>query len=112
MQVGNRYRRRIGSNSPFPGHSALSAIAAPGIHLEGRGRERFLMSCWCGHGPWHHDRYSYPPPGYPPPEPYGRPRRRRLDADELADYLQELGEEIARVRRDLDEIRGSGTTEP
>jgi len=75
------------------------------------------MSCRCGHGPWHHYGYSYAPPGYAPPgyplaEPYGRPRRRRPDADELADYLQELGEEIARVRRDLGEIRGSGTTEP
>jgi hypothetical protein len=23
------------------------------------------MSCWCGHGPWHHYGYAYPPPMYP-----------------------------------------------
>jgi hypothetical protein len=78
------------------------------------------MQCWFGHGPWHYHGYPYPPP-YPvpghyfPPE-FGPPprwgtRRRPADADELAEYLQPLEEEIARVRRDLDELRGSGAAE-
>jgi hypothetical protein len=79
------------------------------------------MSCWCGHGPWHHQMYPYPPPypppGYypPPPVQYGMPpgrrRRRAADAEELADYLQQLEEEIANVRRDLDDLRGSDSPE-
>ncbi|MBF6354941.1 hypothetical protein IU449_10355 [Nocardia higoensis] len=86
------------------------------------------MNCWCGHGPWHYHGYAYPPGGaygpppayYPavePPEPYGYGRRRRrrgqgrADADELADYLHELEEEIVRLRRELDELRNSGTDE-
>ncbi len=78
------------------------------------------MSCWCGHGPWHYHGYPYPPaygppPGtyYPPGEPYGygRRRRRRADAEELADYLDELQAEVARVRRELDDLRATGTTE-
>lgn len=83
-----------------------------------------LMSCWCGHGPWHYHGYPYPPmaayapqPAYYPPaepaEPYGRRRRRRgrVDAEELADYLHELEEEITRIRRELDELRSSDTGE-
>ena len=78
------------------------------------------MSCRCGHGPWHHYGYSYPPPAayapsppvyYPPSEPYGRRRRRRADAEELADYLHELEAEIAHIRRELDELRATDTTE-
>jgi hypothetical protein len=78
------------------------------------------MSCWCGHGPWHYRDYSYPPtPAYPPPppayyrpvEPYGHRRRHRADAEELADYLHELEEDIARIRQELDELRRSDTTE-
>ncbi len=65
------------------------------------------MSCWCGHGPWHHWGYAYPPPGTPP---YPGPRRRRGQADEedLADYLRHLEEELARARRELEHIRGGG----
>jgi hypothetical protein len=75
-----------------------------------------VMSRWHAHGPWCHDPYVYPPPGYaaadyyPPPAYYPPPRARagrRLDADELAEYLQRLEDEVARVRRDLDELRGS-----
>lgn len=78
------------------------------------------MSCWCGHGPWHYQGYPYPPPaGYVPPppayypsgEPYGRRRRRRADAEELAEYLHELEGEIARIGRELDELRGTDTTD-
>ena len=79
------------------------------------------MSCWCGHGPWHYQGYPYPypppayappPPGYyPPAEPYGRRRRRRADAEELSDYLHELETEVARIRRELDELRATETTE-
>ena len=77
------------------------------------------MSCWHAHGPWCHGPYVYPPPGYyaadyypptddyPPPPPRARARRRSMDADELAEYLQRLEDEVARVRRDLDELRGS-----
>jgi hypothetical protein len=72
------------------------------------------MSCWHAHGPWCHGPYVYPPGYYPadcypqdyyPPPP--RTRRRSVDTEELADYLQRLEEEVARVRRDLDELRGA-----
>ena len=74
------------------------------------------MSCWCGHGPWHYHGYPYPPQAYgPPPSMYyppGQPyRRRRPDAEELADYLGELEAEVARIRRELDELRKPGTSE-
>jgi hypothetical protein len=77
------------------------------------------MSCWCGHGPWHYHGYPYPPAAaygpppamyYPPAEPYRR-RRRRADAGELADYLDELEAEVARIRRELDELRRTDATE-
>lgn len=79
------------------------------------------MSCWCGHGPWHHHGYSYPaqfpppgypPPGYPPPgylsspaESVGRRRGRGSEVDELADQLEELAEQMARIRQAVDELR-------
>jgi hypothetical protein len=78
------------------------------------------MSCWCGHGPWHHYGYPYPPAavyGPPPPmyyqpaEPYRRRRRGRADAEELAYYLGELEAEVARIRRELDELRRTESTE-
>lgn len=82
------------------------------------------MSYCCGHGPWHCHGYPYPPaygppPAayYPPGEPYGygyghrRRRRRRVDTEDLADYLEDLEEEVARVRRELDELRETDTTE-
>jgi hypothetical protein len=73
------------------------------------------MSCWHAHGPWCHGPYVYPPQGYHPdydyPPPPPRARRRSVDADELADYLQRLEEEITRVRRDLDELRSSDRPE-
>ncbi|WP_219070840.1 hypothetical protein [Candidatus Mycobacterium methanotrophicum] len=71
------------------------------------------MSCWCGHGPWHYHGYPYGPPAYAPPpaaEGYGRRRRYRANAEELSDYLQELETEVARMRRELDELRGTDTT--
>ncbi|HSK33363.1 MAG TPA: hypothetical protein VK903_07755 [Propionicimonas sp.] len=52
-----------------------------------------------------------PPPYYPPPEEYEGPRRRRRrrrDADELEDYLQDLEDEIGRVRRELAAQREPG----
>lgn len=81
------------------------------------------MSCCCGHHPCHYHAYPYapaygPPPAayYPPAEPYGYGRRwrRRVeaeDAKDLADYLQDLESEVARVRRELDELRRTGATE-
>ncbi|GAB2731239.1 hypothetical protein [Nocardioides pakistanensis] len=88
------------------------------------------MSCWCGHGPWHYHGYpyppqyppqypppQYPPPGYYPPEeledrPVRRRRRRRArDPEELEDYLQDLQEEIDRVRQELTALREPGETE-
>jgi len=77
------------------------------------------MSCWCGHGPWHYHGYAYPPPYpppayYPPEEPYGPPRRRRRrrrEPEELEDYLQDLQEEIDRVRQELAALREAGETD-
>jgi hypothetical protein len=72
------------------------------------------MNCWCGHGPWHHYGYAYPPPygppaAYPPPADYyyGGParRRRRRDPEELEEYLEDLEAEIARVRQELGDLR-------
>jgi hypothetical protein len=81
------------------------------------------MSCCCGHGhgPCHCHGYPYPPAYGPPPAAYYPPagpygygygrRRRRVDAEDLADYLQDLEAEVARVRRELDELRSTDTTE-
>jgi hypothetical protein len=69
------------------------------------------MSCWCGHGSWHHYGYAYPPPMYPS-APYPRPgderegARRRPD-EELERRLAHLEEELARVRQELAEQRSS-----
>jgi hypothetical protein len=111
---------RGGARLPYPNLSASPpAICSKKrrMCLEGASHE-----LWCGHGPWHHQMYPYPPPypppGYyypPPPFQYGTPpgrrRRRAADAEELADYLQQLEEEIASVRRDLDDLRRSDTPE-
>ena len=81
------------------------------------------MGCWCGHGPWHHWGYG---PGYPPPwyEPAGygppgyerrrgrRPALARLDEEDLRDYLEDLEEEVARVRQDLERLSESRPREP
>jgi hypothetical protein len=85
------------------------------------------MSCWCGHGPWHHGGYPYPPyppeEYWPPPRRFGPPpqwyappagyrtRRREAAAEDLAEYLNDLEEEIARVRRELERMRESGSVE-
>lgn len=37
--------------------------------------------------------------------------RRRADSEELSDYLHELEAEVARIRRELDELRAGDTTE-
>ena len=74
------------------------------------------MSCWCGHrpwhhwhGPWHHYGYGYGPPGpeYRPGYGYGPPRRRRAREEDLAEYLQDLEEEIGQVREELERLRRS-----
>lgn len=67
------------------------------------------MSC-CGHCHWHPWGYAappaYPPPSYyPPPE---APPARARGADELGALLQDLQEELATIRRELDELRRSG----
>jgi hypothetical protein len=61
---------------------------------------------------------AIPPVGVLPAEEfYDRPVRRRRrrprprDPEELADYLQDLQEEIDRVRQDLAAMRESGSTE-
>lgn len=77
------------------------------------------MPCWCGHERWHHfhgpsHHYGrhfappgyYPLPGaYPPDDYYYRPSpsrmRQRPDTEELAEYLEYLEEELARVRQEL-----------
>ena len=67
------------------------------------------MSCWCGHGPWHHHVHPCAP-GYPPPEYYGPPperSRRPSETDDLTGFLRRLEEEIAGLRRDLDDLRRS-----
>lgn len=85
------------------------------------------MSCWCGHGPWHHQGHlyppqyappvQYPPPAYYPPDEFDdrpaprRRRRRRRDPEELEDYLQDLQEEIDGVRQELTALRESGETD-
>lgn len=77
------------------------------------------MTCWCGHGPWHHQGYPYPagqgygpPPGtYYEPRPYRRRRHGHADAEELADYLDELEAEVTHIRRDLDELRRTDAAE-
>jgi len=81
------------------------------------------MSCCCGHGPCHchhgytcPSAYGPPPVGYyPTPEPYGygygHRRRRRVDVEDLAEYLQDLETEVARVRRELNELRTTDTTD-
>jgi hypothetical protein len=89
------------------------------------------MSCWCGHrpwhdwhGPWHHWGYEYGPPpgpgyeaGYGPGPGYGPgygpgPRRRaRAREDDLAGYLEDLEDEVRRVREELDRLRGSRSPE-
>jgi hypothetical protein len=86
------------------------------------------MSCWCGHGPWHHYGYygppPYPPQGYPPtaypPGAYGPPPAtyavppyrgrsgRRSRVEDLEDYLAELEDELARVREELRASRPKG----
>jgi len=73
-----------------------------------------------GHGPCHYHGYPYAPaygppavPYYPPAEPYGygygRGRRRRAEVEDLAEYLEDLEAEVARVHRELDELRKTRT---
>ncbi len=76
------------------------------------------MSCRCGHGPWHHWGHGYcygygPGYGYgsPPGQPYPRSARRGKRARELEDYVQDLEEELAHVRRELQELRDTETRE-
>ena len=57
---------------------------------------------WCfGHAPG----YEYGPP---PDLPYAR-RGRRTRTRDLEDYLEDLEDELARVRRELQELREPGT---
>lgn len=75
------------------------------------------MSCWCGHGPWHHwgpgyrygRAYGYGPeygygPGMGPGLARG-PRRRRSRIEDLEEYLGDLQEEMAAVRAELEEMK-------
>ena len=78
------------------------------------------MSCgWCGHGHCpacgyghcHHYGYGYGPPSWPDYGPGYAPRRRRRRAvreEDLAAYLEDLEEEVSRVREDLESLRRSG----
>ena len=69
------------------------------------------MCCCHGHGHLQHGCFGYSP-GYeygpPPGPPYAR-RGRRTRARDLEDYLEDLEDELARVRRDLQELREPGT---
>jgi hypothetical protein len=73
------------------------------------------MACCCGHGPWHRcGGPGYWPgygPGYYGPELARSPRRRHARAEELEDYLGELEDELAAVRAELEELRGSGSAQ-
>lgn len=66
------------------------------------------MCCWHDHGHLHHGCFGYGPGyGYGPPYPYARRGRRRLTRD-LEDYLDDLEDELAQVRRDLQDLREQG----
>ncbi|MEU3098123.1 hypothetical protein ABZ690_25985 [Streptomyces sp. NPDC006967] len=72
------------------------------------------MSCWCGHGPWHHYVHPHAPGYYSPPEYYGpppEPPRRTAEPEDLTGLLRRLEEEIAGLRRDLDDVRRSSGKE-
>jgi hypothetical protein len=69
------------------------------------------MGCWHGHGPWHGcggPGYWYDPGLRPDYDyeygPRWRPRR-PPGGEELADYLDELEDEVARVRAELGAMR-------
>ena len=68
------------------------------------------MCCWHGYGHRHHWCFGYGP-GYEygprPGPPYVR-RGRRIRARDLEDYLEDLEDELARVRRELQELREPG----
>jgi hypothetical protein len=81
------------------------------------------MSCgWCGHGHCpacgyghcHHYGYGYGPPPWPGYGPGYRPRprrRRALEEEDLTAYLEDLEEEVSRVREDLESLRRSRPAE-
>lgn len=71
------------------------------------------MNCGCcGHGHCHHCGYAYAPPppfwaGYGPGYGGRRRSRRRMDEEDLAAYLEDLEDEIGRVREELASLRRS-----
>jgi hypothetical protein len=68
------------------------------------------MCCWHAHGYAYHRCFGYDP-GYeygPPSPPYAR-RGRRSRARDLEDYLEDLEGELARVRRELQDLREQET---
>lgn len=70
------------------------------------------MSCgWYGHGHCHHCGYGYGPPpywaGYGPGYGPRRRSRRAADEEDLAAYLEDLEQEISRVREELAGLRRS-----
>jgi hypothetical protein len=75
------------------------------------------MTCWCGHGPWHHSGYAYPLPYYypQPPPPAYRPGPREPDArtrlEELETTLRDLHDELARLREEMSAGREGGRSE-
>jgi hypothetical protein len=118
--------RSTGNPPLLLGRSALQLCPLLGLYWRRRPEEVEAMSCWCGHGPWHYHGYPYPPPYLPPqypPSAYYQPeelderpvrrrrRRRARDPEELEDYLQDLQEEIDRVRQELTALREAGETE-
>jgi hypothetical protein len=68
------------------------------------------MCCWHAHGHLH--RWCFgDDPGYwyGLPYPSHARRGRRTRARDLEDYLEDLEDEVARVRRELQELREPGT---
>ncbi len=67
------------------------------------------MCCWHAHGYVHHHCFGYDPGyGYGPPSPPYARRGRRSRARDLEDYLEDLEDELARVRRELQDLREQG----
>lgn len=67
------------------------------------------MCCCHAHGHLHHRCFGCDPGfGYGPPYPQYARRGRRIRARDLEDYVEDLEDELARVRRELQDLREPG----